>query len=129
MDDDPGQRPTKPFRARRDRRGAVVAPLPPPIRLRLEPKGVLRLMPLSMWARTENGNGNGHEPAVEDDLQGLIAGFRVPTTVAAVTYPRGCRIRRVRVKAPKVTSTPGDKTRPVILSRRALRNPSDDVTS
>ena len=87
-------------------------------------------MPLSVWARTEkgNGNGNGHEPAVEDDIQGLMAGLRVPLTVAAVTYPRGCRIRRVRVKAPKVTNTTGDKRRPVILSRRALRGSGDDVT-
>ncbi len=88
-------------------------------------------MPLSVWARTENGNGNGngHEPAVEDDLQGLMAGLRVPATVAAVTYPRGCRIRRVRVKAPKATGKTGEKRRPVILSRRALRGSGGDVTS
>ncbi len=67
-----------------------------------------------------------HEPAVEDDLQGLMAGLRVPATVAAVTYPRGCRIRRVRVKAPKATGTTGDKRRPVIVSRRALRGSRED---
>ena len=37
----------------------------------------------------------------EDDLRRLIDGFRIPPTVAAVSYPRGCRIRRVRVRAQK----------------------------
>ena len=72
--------------------------------------------------------GTAHEPGVEDDLQGLMAGLRMPSTVAAVTYPRGCRIRRVRVKAPKVTGATGDKRRPVIVSRRALRGSREDAS-
>jgi hypothetical protein len=93
-----------------------------------EPKGVLRLMPLSQWARPEAKRPNGDDPAAEDDLQRLISGLRVPPTVAAVSYPRGCRIRRVRVRAPKTTAATGEKRRPVIVSRRALRGSRDDAT-
>ncbi len=93
-----------------------------------EPTGVLRLMPLAVWAHAETRRPNGDEPLAEDDLQRLIAGLRVPTTVAAVTYPRGCRIRRVRVRAPKHTATTGEKRRTVIVSRRALRGSRDDAT-
>ena len=85
-------------------------------------------MPLAMWARPAAKDTNGDEPGAEDDLQGLIAGLRMPPTVAAVTYPRGCRIRRVRVRAPKPTAASGDKRRPVIVSRRALRGSRDDAT-
>ena len=90
-----------------------------------EPKGLLRLMPMS-WARPAK-KANGEE-VVPDDLQRLIAGLRMPSTVASVTYPRGCRIRRVRVRAPQPAATNGDKRRPVIVSRRALRGSRDDAT-
>ena len=85
-------------------------------------------MPLSVWARTENGHTNGETPAAQDDLHRLIEGLRMPPTVAAVSYPRGCRIRRVRVRAPKTTAASGEKRRPVIVSRRALRGSRDDAT-
>jgi hypothetical protein len=85
-------------------------------------------MPLSVWARPESKRPNGDEPVAEDDLQRLIDGLRVPPTVAAVSYPRGCRIRRVRVRAPKPTAGSGEKRRPVIVSRRALRGSRDDAT-
>jgi hypothetical protein len=85
-------------------------------------------MPLSVWARPATNHTNGDEPAAGDDLERLIGGLRMPPTVAAVTYPRGCRIRRVRVRAPKATAASGDKRRPVIVSRRALRGSRDDAT-
>ena len=99
-----------------------------------EPKGILRLIPIAVWARTENGHTNGEAPAAQeapaahDDLHHLIEGLRMPPTVASVSYPRGCRIRRVRVRAPKTTAASGGKRRPVILSRRALRGSRDDAT-
>jgi hypothetical protein len=93
-----------------------------------EPKGLLRLMPLSVWARPENGGANGGTAPAQDDLHRLIEGLRMPPTVAVVSYPRGCRIRRVRVRAPKPTAAGGEKRRPVIVSRRALRGSRDDAT-
>jgi hypothetical protein len=88
----------------------------------------LRLIPVSVWARTEKNGANG-DAVVPDDLQRLIDGFRIPPTVAAVSYPRGCRIRRVRVRAQKAPAASGEKRRPVIVSRRALRGTPDDAHS
>ena len=93
-----------------------------------EPTGVLRLMPLAVWARPERSARTATSQSPRTTLQGLIAGLRMPPTVAAVTYPRGCRIRRVRVRAPKPTAASGEKRRPVIVSRRALRGSRDDAT-
>jgi hypothetical protein len=92
-----------------------------------EPKGVLRLMPLAMWARTEKKAANGDEPPAHDDFNKLISGLRIPTTVAAISYPRGCRIRRVRVRAQQQAgAAAGERRRPVIVSRRALRGSRDE---
>jgi hypothetical protein len=87
-------------------------------------------MPLAMWARVETKLPAGDEAVANDDFQRLIAGLRIPAPVAAVSYPRGCRIRRVRVRAQKQATPGGEKRRPLIVSRRALKgsreeNPSD----
>jgi len=94
-----------------------------------EPKGVLRLMPLAIWARVEPTRANGDDPVATDDLQRLIAGLKIPTNVAVISYPRGCRIRRVRVRAQKQPAPGGEKRRPLIVSRRALRGPREDARS
>jgi CheY-like chemotaxis protein len=83
-----------------------------------------RLAPLSMWAHTSDGQREvkaapSREP---NDLRALLDGLAVPTQVANVSYPTGCRIRRVRmVKNPGGRRTSGEADEPVIiLSRRAL---------
>jgi hypothetical protein len=87
-------------------------------------------MPLSTFARPERGPANGDEPVAVDDLHRMIDGLRIPPNVAAISSPRGVRIRRVRVPALKqpANGNGGDK-RPVILSRRALRDSSEDIHS
>jgi hypothetical protein len=76
-----------------------------------------RLGPLATWARMEPRRSD--EPSTSDDLRMLLGGLAVPPAVAGVRYPRGCRIRRVRVPAAKGGDA-GDSVGPVILSRRAL---------
>jgi len=83
-------------------------------------KSLLRLMPLTDWARFENGRRPASPTvAKEDDLHDLMEGLDLPAHVAGVTYARGCRIRRVRVPAPRAAPRKGNP-RPVILSKRAL---------
>jgi hypothetical protein len=48
-----------------------------------------------------------------------MEGLGLPAHVAAVTFPRGCRIRRVRVPGSR-TARPGRGEQTVIVSRRAL---------
>jgi hypothetical protein len=86
------------------------------------PKGVLRLIPLDDWARVEK-RPQTSDPDSEsrDELQRLFASLRVPKQVAAITYPRGCRIRRVRVRALEAAPEPADPSKPLIVSRRALK--------
>jgi hypothetical protein len=88
-------------------------------------------MPLNAWARPAPRSGNGHElenpPA--DDLSQMIDGLLVPPNVAAISYPRGVRIRRVRVPAQKNATAAGEKRRTLIVSRRALRGTPDDGAS
>jgi CheY-like chemotaxis protein len=76
-----------------------------------------RLGALATWARSENGGRAAAEGG--DDLRGVLAGLSVPSSVVAVGYGRGCRIRRVRVPAAR---EPHEKEAvgAVILSRRAL---------
>ena len=77
-----------------------------------------RLGPLARWARIETPRPTKHAPVTSDDVRRLIASLAVPTAIASVRYPRGCRIRRVRVPAsPDVDSS---EVGPVILSKRAL---------
>jgi hypothetical protein len=79
--------------------------------------GAHRLGPLATWARLESRRSDS--PSTSDDLRMLLGSLAVPPAVAGVRYPRGCRIRRVRVPASKAGDG-GDSVGPVILSRRAL---------
>jgi hypothetical protein len=89
-----------------------------------QPTGILRLMPLAGWAKIETRTPTqDQEPAPKDEVSQLLAGLSVPPQVAVISYPRGCRIRRVRVRAleqPPPGKVEGGK--PVIVSRRALRS-------
>jgi hypothetical protein len=102
-----------PARSRRSRRAAQ--------------SSLLRLMPLAIWARAEVDKqprrgaavDAAPERSVNDELRDLMSRLAVPPNVAGVSYPRGCRIRRVRVpggRERRQGETPG----PVILSKRAL---------
>jgi hypothetical protein len=84
---------------------------------------------LSTFARPERAPSNGDEPTAIDDLHRMIDGLRIPPNVASISYPRGVRIRRVRVPALKQPVNGGGEKRPVILSRRALRDSSEDIHS
>ena len=77
-----------------------------------------RLGPLARWARSEPKKPKA-AAVTADDVRALIASLAVPAAVAHVTYPHGCRIRRVRVPAASDTDS-SETTGPVILSRRAL---------
>ena len=85
-------------------------------------------MPLSIFARSERKHTNGDDALAADDLNRLIDGLRIPPNVASITYPRGVRIRRVRVRALKQPANGGGEKRPLIVSRRALRGSGDDAT-
>ncbi len=77
-----------------------------------------RLGPLARWARKEARGKAKAAPVTADDVRALIASLSVPPAVASVTYARGCRIRRVRVRP--ATSGRSDSVGAVILSRRLL---------
>ena len=79
--------------------------------------GINRLGPLATWARMEPRRSES--PSTADDLRMLLGGLAVPAAVAGVRYPRGVRIRRVRVPAAR-TNEAGDSVGPVILSRKTL---------
>jgi hypothetical protein len=105
---------------------AAEPPAPPPdpfAEFRLgdeEDEGILKLMPVSAWTRrieVKRPSESGQQPG--DELRSLMSGLLLPPPVAAITYPRGCRIRRVRVPPADVVAERGDK-RLVIVSRRAL---------
>ena len=89
---------------------------------------LLKLMPVTTWARTADSKRQpSADSARTDDVHQLIAGLSIPH-VAAVAYPRGCRIRRVRVPAPR--PAPRSRlTRPLILSKRALADARNDQQS
>ena len=83
-----------------------------------------RLAPLSLWARFERESVDpmSASPGDRDDVRDLIAGLAIPTGVASVAYPRGCRIRRLRMThadRPRTPQAPDDPV--IILSRRRLR--------
>lgn len=77
-----------------------------------------RLGPLARWARKEAKGKAKAAPVTADDVRALIASLSVPPAVASVTYGRGCRIRRVRVRP--AGSERSDSVGAVILSRRLL---------
>jgi hypothetical protein len=74
-----------------------------------------------MWARrsVEGAYPSPSETREADALGGVIRGLLVPAAIAAIRYARGCRIRRVKVKAGgsrrKVPNAPV-----IILSKRLL---------
>src|SRR5262249_38625617 len=59
--------------------------------------GTFGLGPLTTWARAKGTRSGDATPG--DDLGMLLRALAVPTAVAGVRYPRGVRIRRVRVPA------------------------------
>ena len=87
-----------------------------------------RLGPLARWARSESPRAAKGAPVTADDVRALITSLAVPASVASVTYPSGCRIRRVRVPvSPDQDSAEG--IGPVILSKRTLAEQRDKQTS
>ena len=82
------------------------------------PRGPLRLLPVDGWARLEQPKPGADVADESSPLHGLIAGLSVPTHVAVISYPRGCRIRRVRVR-PLIVSD-DELGQPVIVSRSVL---------
>ena len=78
-------------------------------------------MPLDAWTRTESWRKKDDVVTAQeqerDELRELMAALTLSPQVAGVSYPRGCRIRRVRVTGAKPDPR-GDQT--VIVSRRAL---------
>jgi hypothetical protein len=60
-------------------------------------RGHDRLGPLARWARTDAPRSAKGPAVTSDDVRSLISSLAVPAAVASVTYPRGVRIRRVRV--------------------------------
>jgi hypothetical protein len=76
---------------------------PPPPEPARPVRLVERLPPLAMWARRLQdaeaihvGN-NGHSSNGNDE--GPLGVLRIPPAIATITYPTGCRIRRVIAKS------------------------------
>jgi hypothetical protein len=82
--------------------------------------GTRRVVPLAIWAHAQ-----ADEPETEaepNDLRALLACLAVPAGIAAVSFPTGCRIRRIRVAPPaRPTSATTPDRNTIILSRRLLR--------
>jgi hypothetical protein len=68
----------------------------------------------------ERRRSDDEEPAVRDEFLQVLSGLRIPQHVAIISYPRGCRIRRVRVRALEQPDAPADSKSTVIVSRKAL---------
>jgi hypothetical protein len=84
-----------------------------------EPETRDRLGPLARWARTETPRAARTAPVTGEDVRALISSLAVPPAVASVSYPRGCRLRRVRVPV-SPDHDGGDGSGSVLLSRRTL---------
>jgi hypothetical protein len=82
---------------------------------------VLRLIPVSSWARVERRKTDDEEPAARDEFLQVLSGLHIPQQVAAISYPRGCRIRRVRVRALDQPAAPSDSKSTLIVSKKALQ--------
>jgi hypothetical protein len=90
-------------------------------------------MPVSTWARVEHGNGSNGEPTAKEDYLQLLSGLRIPQQVAVISYPRGCRIRRVRVRALDENGEPvpapaASGKKPLIVSKRKLQQSRRSAT-
>jgi len=82
-----------------------------------ERAGMLRFLPLSLWARRELPKVPAPPQAEPGgEVRALLSSLALSPYVAGVTFPRGCRIRRVRVPATPRTRA----AHPVIVSRRTL---------
>jgi hypothetical protein len=72
----------------------IFAAPPPPVRL------VQRLPPLAMWARIQMPEPDRpklkESSAAPVDAHDVLHGLRVPAHVLLISYPQGCRIRKVR---------------------------------
>jgi hypothetical protein len=81
------------------------------------------LAPLAMWAHADSGVPVEVMRRPQDELIEIISRLHLPSSVAAVSYPRGCRIRRVRVTPQKVSKNSKAKSDEplVILSRKRLQ--------
>jgi hypothetical protein len=78
-----------------------------------------RVTPLAIWARVEADELE--IKAGPDDLRALFASLSLPPGIASVSYPTGCRIRRIRVSPPaRLESAIALGKEPIILSRRLL---------
>ncbi len=84
-------------------------------------ESVFRLMPVSDWARKDHKRGEPTPPSEGEEAIALLEKLTLPVPVTSLVYPRGCRIRRVRVPA-AADETPVPAAGPVIVSRRALQD-------
>jgi hypothetical protein len=64
-----------------------------------EGSGRDRLGSVARWARTDAPRPARGAAVTGEDVRALISSLAVPQAIASVTYPSGCRIRRVRVPA------------------------------
>lgn len=82
----------------------------------------LGLAPAGAWMRRE-----AERPETQDgpeDVRALLSTLAVPPAIASVSYPRGCRIRRVRVPAAPDAEA-AEAAGAVIASGRAAANHRD----
>lgn len=75
-----------------------------------------RLDSLARWAHVEAPRAVKAGPVTADDVRALISSLALPSDIASVTYPRGCRIRRLRVPVSRDQDVA--EAGPVIESRR-----------
>jgi hypothetical protein len=75
-----------------------------------------RLGSLARWAHIEAPRAVKAGPVTADDVRALISSLALPSDIASVSYPRGCRIRRLRVPVSRDQDVA--EAGPVIASRR-----------
>lgn len=74
----------------------------------------LGFAPLGPWVR---GDGDGTPQAEgSEDVRRLLSTLAVPSAIVSVSYPRGCRIRRVRV--PAIPDAESAETDGVVIASR-----------
>ena len=76
----------------------------------------LGLAPRASWLRRESGASDAADRI--EDVRALLSTLAVPSSIASVSYPRGCRIRRVRVPAVADPES-GETAGPVLASHSA----------